>query len=57
MITVRGTNFEADPLNGENAATETLPVPDLPIDLSKFIKQELSKSDRPELTNAKVSGN
>ena len=51
-ITVRATGF--DPLSGEgNAAVESL---DLVADLAKssFISQELTKSERPELTSAKI---
>lgn len=54
VITVRGTSFEPAELSGGSAGSEPLPVSDLPIDMSQFIGQELSKSDRPELTAAKV---
>lgn len=58
VITVRGTSFEPAELSGGSAGSEPLPVSDLPLDMSQFIGQELSKSDRPELTAAKtvVSG-
>ncbi|RXG73367.1 Electron transfer flavoprotein subunit alpha, mitochondrial [Armadillidium vulgare] len=57
VITVRGTNFEADPLEGGSVSSEPIEPPaDTPKDISSFIKQELSKSDRPELTAAKVNG-
>lgn len=58
VITVRGTSFEAAPLEGGSAASEATALPELPTEMSGFIKQELSKSDRPELTAAKtvVSG-
>ncbi|XP_037776413.1 electron transfer flavoprotein subunit alpha, mitochondrial-like [Penaeus monodon] len=58
VITVRGTSFEPAELSGGSAGSEAFPVSDLPIDMSQFIGQELSKSDRPELTAAKtvVSG-
>lgn len=56
MITVRGTSFEAAPVEGGSAAQEEVAAGDLPTDLSQFLGQELSKSDRPELTAAKVSG-
>lgn len=54
VITVRGTSFEAAPAEGGSAASEDVALGDLPTDLSQFIGQELSKSDRPELTAAKV---
>merc|ERR1712025_1126570 len=53
ILTVRTTNFEADESTGGSAATETAPAPDSP-NLSQFVGQELSKSDRPELASAKV---
>lgn len=51
---MRGTSFEASPVEGGSAASEDVAVGDLSTDLSEFIGQELSKSDRPELTAAKV---
>ncbi|XP_050731257.1 electron transfer flavoprotein subunit alpha, mitochondrial-like [Eriocheir sinensis] len=54
VITVRGTSFEAAPAEGGSAASEDVALGDLPTDLSQFIGQELSKSDRPELTAAKT---
>ena len=53
IITVRTTAFEADESSGGSAATETAATPETP-DISKFVCQELSKSDRPELASAKV---
>ena len=53
ILTVRATAFDADESRGGSAATETTDAPDAP-DVSKFIGQELSKSDRPELDSAKV---
>ncbi|MCL4143810.1 UNVERIFIED_CONTAM: hypothetical protein GTU68_054536 [Idotea baltica] len=41
-------------MEGGSAASEPASVSDLPLDMSNFIKQELSKSDRPELTAAKT---
>ncbi|KAJ8982818.1 hypothetical protein NQ317_010439 [Molorchus minor] len=49
-----GTSFEAAPLEGGSAATESLSADGCTTDLTVFISQELSKSDRPELTSAKV---
>ncbi|KAK3878915.1 hypothetical protein Pcinc_016458 [Petrolisthes cinctipes] len=54
VITVRGTSFEAASVEGGNAETEDVAVGDLPLDISQFVGQELSKSDRPELTAAKT---
>ncbi|XP_028145590.1 electron transfer flavoprotein subunit alpha, mitochondrial [Diabrotica virgifera virgifera] len=54
ILTIRGTNFEADPLDGGSAATENIPADGCANDLTTFVSQELSKSDRPELTSAKV---
>lgn len=53
VLTVRGTNFPAA-TEGGNAAVDKAPEVDCKTDLSTFVGQELSKSDRPELTSAKV---
>ncbi|XP_065165497.1 electron transfer flavoprotein subunit alpha, mitochondrial [Atheta coriaria] len=53
VITVRGTSFEADKLEGGSTATEKIDG-NYSTDLTTFVSQELSKSDRPELTSAKV---
>ena len=53
ILTVRTTNFDADESTSGSAATETTTAPDTP-NLSQFVGQELSKSDRPELASAKV---
>ncbi|KAK9758694.1 Myelin [Popillia japonica] len=57
VLTIRGTSFEADKLEGGSASAEKLSG-EYKTDLTTFISQELSKSDRPELTSAKavVSG-
>jgi len=57
IITVRGTSFEPAGAGGASSS-EDLAVAELPLDLSEFVGQELSKSDRPELAGAKtvVSG-
>ncbi|XP_071447198.1 electron transfer flavoprotein subunit alpha, mitochondrial [Hetaerina americana] len=54
VITVRGTNFEAAKLEGGSSKTETAPAGEYKTDLAQFVSQELTKSDRPELTSAKV---
>ncbi len=53
IITVRGTAFPAAPAEGGNASIETVPGAG-PAELSRFIGAELSKSERPELTSARV---
>uniref|UniRef100_A0A0K8TP49 Electron transfer flavoprotein subunit alpha n=1 Tax=Tabanus bromius TaxID=304241 RepID=A0A0K8TP49_TABBR len=53
VITIRGTNFEAAPTNG-SAKIEQAPAGDYKTDLTQFVSQELTKSDRPELASAKV---
>ena len=53
VITVRPTAFEAAAADGGSGAEEAFAAPDLPKN-SEFVGQELSKSDRPELTSAKV---
>ncbi|CAH0727492.1 unnamed protein product, partial [Brenthis ino] len=58
VITVRGTAFAPEPLEGGSTTIEKAPEGDYKTDLVEWISQELSKSDRPELTSAKniVSG-
>jgi len=53
LLTVRGTAFDAAPSTGGSASVETLAVKG-DLGLSKFVSQELSASDRPELTAAKI---
>ncbi|KAL3866566.1 hypothetical protein ACJMK2_043854 [Sinanodonta woodiana] len=53
LITVRGTAFEAAAMGG-SASSENAPSVDVKNALSEFISQQLSKSDRPELTSAKI---
>jgi electron transfer flavoprotein alpha subunit len=53
VITIRGTNFAAA-TEGGSAAVEKAPEGDYKTDLTEFVKSELTKSDRPELTGAKV---
>ncbi len=52
VITVRITAFKAAENSG-SAAIETIPADENP-GISEFIGEELSKSDRPELTSAKI---
>ena len=53
VITVRATGFDAAPATGGTAAIETVAAaPDT--GLTRVTGQELTKSDRPELTSARV---
>lgn len=52
LITVRGTAFKAVEMDG-NAPVESVPA-EAASDLSDFVGRELSKSERPELTAARV---
>ena len=53
VITVRATGFDAVATSGGSAAVETIAAP-ADTGLSQVIGQELSKSDRPELTAARI---
>jgi electron transfer flavoprotein alpha subunit len=53
VITVRGTAFPPVEATGGSAAIETV-APTGAIGLSEFVRAELSKSERPELTSARV---
>lgn len=53
VITVRGTAFDAAAAEGGSASVDTIPaVADAGI--SQFVSREVTKSDRPELTAAKI---
>ncbi len=52
VITVRGTAFEAAEQNGSADISSVDAAEDLAI--SQFVSEEMAKSDRPELTAAKV---
>lgn len=58
ILTIRGTNFEATGVASADAPIENVPAGEFKTDLASFVSQELTKSDRPELTAAKciVSG-
>ncbi len=53
VITVRGTAFDKAATEGGSAAVETIAAADK-AGVSEFVGAELSKSDRPELTSAKI---
>lgn len=53
VITVRGTGFDKAASEGGSAAIENIAAT-AAVGVSSFVSAELSKSDRPELTSAKV---
>ena len=53
IITIRTTSFEATKINGGNAKITKIKKEEDP-GLSKFVKNALNKSDRPELTAADI---
>jgi electron transfer flavoprotein alpha subunit len=53
VITVRGAGFDAAPAEGGSAAIETVEAK-ADAGLSTFVGQELTKSERPELTSARI---
>jgi electron transfer flavoprotein alpha subunit len=53
VITVRTTGFDAVSPTGGSAQVESVPVPQ-DTGLSSFVSREVSKSERPELTSAKI---
>jgi len=54
VITVRGTAFEAAARDGGSAAIEAVAVAAPAPAGSRFVSQQLSKSERPELTAARI---
>jgi len=52
-ITVRPTSFDPAPTSGGSATIEKIDATDVP-NISKFIKKEENKSERPELGTARV---
>ncbi|MBV8888428.1 MAG: FAD-binding protein [Alphaproteobacteria bacterium] len=53
IITVRGTAFSPAPASGGSAEIEAIPALGS-AGLSEFLRAELSKSERPELTSARI---
>jgi electron transfer flavoprotein alpha subunit len=53
VITVRGSTFDKAKADGGSAAVEAVSAATDP-GLSSFVSQELSKSERPELTSARI---
>ncbi|KAG8186345.1 hypothetical protein JTE90_005873 [Oedothorax gibbosus] len=58
LLTVRGTNFAVCAVGGSASPSEKAPECEIKNDQSTWVSQELSKSERPELTSAKrvISG-
>ncbi|KAK2161375.1 hypothetical protein NP493_1587g00046 [Ridgeia piscesae] len=54
IVTIRGTAFDAAATEGGSAATEEAPAVTGSNNISEWVSQEMVKSDRPELTGAKV---
>lgn len=54
ILTVRGTSFESAAEEGGTAKVEAAPAGEYGSQQAQFVKQDLTKSDRPELTTAKV---
>jgi electron transfer flavoprotein alpha subunit len=52
-ITIRPTSFDSASTSGGNGAIEKVEAADIP-NISKFIKREETKSDRPELGTARI---
>ena len=53
VMTVRAASFDPVPAEGGNASIENAPAVETP-SVSRFVSAELSKSERPELTAARV---
>ena len=53
VLTVRAASFDPVPAEGGNATIEPAPAVELPAN-SRFVSAELSKSERPELTAARI---
>jgi electron transfer flavoprotein alpha subunit len=53
IITVRSTGFDAAPATGGSAAVETIPGAG-DTGLSAFLRQEVHRSERPELASARI---
>uniref|UniRef100_A0A0K0EJN5 Electron transfer flavoprotein subunit alpha n=2 Tax=Strongyloides stercoralis TaxID=6248 RepID=A0A0K0EJN5_STRER len=54
LITVRGGAFEAAPNTGGSGAIEEAPKAEIKDHGTTFVSKEIVKSDRPELTSAKI---
>lgn len=54
VVTIRGTSFESAESAGGDTKIEPASAGEYNSSVSQFVSQELTKSDRPELTAAKV---
>ncbi|KRY72427.1 Electron transfer flavoprotein subunit alpha, mitochondrial [Trichinella pseudospiralis] len=54
VMTIRPTTFPPAGMNSGNASVQQGPVLEAEMSISEFIGQELSRSERPQLTEAKV---
>ncbi|KAG7207831.1 hypothetical protein KM043_009432 [Ampulex compressa] len=54
VVSVRSTSFQPVAMEGGSGKCESAASGDYKSNVIEFVKQELSKSDRPELTSAKV---
>ena len=54
LLTVRSTAFEAVSPEGGNAPIETVPAPPLGEECTRFVRNELTPNERPELTSAGI---
>ncbi len=54
LITVRSTAFDAVSAEGGQGAVESIKPSAEPLQLTQFVGQELTRSERPELTSARV---
>ena len=54
VVTIRPTSFEPTEVGDGATPSEEVALASGPVDLSEFVGQELTKSDRPELGAAKV---
>ena len=54
-VTIRPTSFDPAPKTGGSAQVEKVEAVDIP-NISKFIKREETKSERPELGTARIVG-
>ena len=53
VLTIRPTAFEPNGMTDSSSSIENIGAPDSP-NLSKFVREELTKSDRPELGAAEI---
>jgi len=54
FLTIRATAFQPSPNSGGDATVEKGPSAEFDTEMSEFIEQKLSKSERPDLASAKI---